>query len=142
MMERRPRVWRKEKFAESGKPDRNMPLSTMAKFSGGIKLRSSETAGDGTSVCGERSQLSITATSIVLYISPASPLVAAAAVVEFCSTFMTNDFFSFKERKVCVREIGNHEECSFFFNFLTVKRNGKKYKRDHSFLKLVALVVI
>lgn len=36
MMERRPRVWRKEKLAESGKPERKMPLSTMEKLRGGM----------------------------------------------------------------------------------------------------------
>lgn len=36
MMERRPRVWRKEKLADSGKPERKMPLSTMEKLRGGM----------------------------------------------------------------------------------------------------------
>jgi len=41
MIERRPRVLMKEKFAESGNPDRNIPLSTIEKFNGGIRLSSS-----------------------------------------------------------------------------------------------------
>lgn len=44
MMERRPRVWRKEKLADSGKPDRKMPLSTMEKLRGGMKRSSPSSA--------------------------------------------------------------------------------------------------
>lgn len=44
MMERRPRVWRKEKLAGSGKPERKMPLSTMAKLRGGMKRSSPSSA--------------------------------------------------------------------------------------------------
>ena len=49
MIERRPRVLRKEKLVESGNPDRKIPLSTMAKFNGGSRLNSSpvETSSNG-----------------------------------------------------------------------------------------------
>jgi hypothetical protein len=40
-MERRPRDCKKLKLAESGKPDLNIPLSTIAKFSGGTNSSSS-----------------------------------------------------------------------------------------------------
>lgn len=58
MMERRPRVWRKEKLAGSGKPERKMPLSTMAKLRGGMKRSSpsslSEAPSAATAVVCER----------------------------------------------------------------------------------------
>ena len=52
MIERRPRVLRKEKLVESGNPDRKIPLSTIAKFNGGSRLSSSpvETSTNGVVV--------------------------------------------------------------------------------------------
>lgn len=44
IMERRPSVWRKEKLSTSGKPERKMPLSTIAKLRGGMKNSSSLSA--------------------------------------------------------------------------------------------------
>ena len=41
IIERRPSDWRKRKLASSGKPERKMPLSTIAKFNGGTKNWSS-----------------------------------------------------------------------------------------------------
>lgn len=88
MIERRPSVWRKEKLAESGKPDLKMPLSTIAKFRGGIRLSSSPTTGEGEATTGGglRSRRSKTATSIVLQMVVSPPLVAE--VVELWSIFM------------------------------------------------------
>ena len=48
MIERRPRVLRNEKLDTSGNPDRKIPLSTIAKFNGGIKLSSSPAAETST----------------------------------------------------------------------------------------------
>jgi len=48
-MERRPRVWRKEKLAGSGKPERKMPLSTMEKFRGGTKRSSPSSLSEAPS---------------------------------------------------------------------------------------------
>uniref|UniRef100_A0A2P2K1T6 Uncharacterized protein n=1 Tax=Rhizophora mucronata TaxID=61149 RepID=A0A2P2K1T6_RHIMU len=98
MMERRPRVWRKEKLAEPGKPDRKMPLSTMAKFSGGIRLSSSPAWTNGetaVSGCGESSRWLTTATSMFLHmaaVSP-SPLAAAPSWRRRRSTFMPRPSF-------------------------------------------------
>ncbi|KAK8479729.1 hypothetical protein V6N13_036847 [Hibiscus sabdariffa] len=69
MMEQRLSVWRKEKLAESGKPDLKMPLSTMEKFNGGIKLGSSEKLSGTTTFNDMSTWRSTTATaSRVLHI--------------------------------------------------------------------------
>lgn len=65
-MERRPRVWRNEKLLDSGKPERKMPLSTMAKLSGGMK-RSSAHSSPAATAGGE--WWTSPTTSIVLHIS-------------------------------------------------------------------------
>lgn len=46
MMERRPNVCRKEKLFESGNPDRNTPLSTIAKLMGGTNVCTSSSSSD------------------------------------------------------------------------------------------------
>lgn len=71
-MERRPRVCKKEKLAVSGKPDRKMPLSTIAKLRGGTWNSSSKFSvfEDGGST---------TATSIVLHVS--SPWVSSCFII-------------------------------------------------------------
>ena len=123
MIERRPSVWRKEKLGESGKPDLKMPLSTIAKFRGGIRLSSSPTTGKGNTGGGMSSRLSITATSIVLQMV-SSPLAA-----EVWSIFMS-EVFVFPE---------NHKGSIFcryctvilplpllFFNFLLRSQKGER----------------
>lgn len=64
-MERRPRVCRNEKLLDSGKPERKMPLSTMAKLSGGMKRSSAHSSP--AAVSGE--WWTSPTTSIVLHIS-------------------------------------------------------------------------
>lgn len=64
-MERRPRVCRNEKLLDSGKPERKMPLSTMAKLSGGMKRSSAHSSPAAAS--GE--WWTSPTTSIVLHIS-------------------------------------------------------------------------
>lgn len=67
-MERRPRVCRNEKLLDSGKPERKMPLSTMAKLSGGMKRSSAHSSpAAGVSAGGE--WWTSPTTSIVLHIS-------------------------------------------------------------------------
>lgn len=46
--ERRRRDFRNPKLAESGKPDLKMPLSTIAKFSGGTNISSALCGGDAS----------------------------------------------------------------------------------------------
>lgn len=109
MTERRPRFWRKEKLSESGKPERKMPLSTIAKFKGGMKLISSPaTGGDKIEEAGEseKSRWSTIATSIVLHISPS--VVAPVALWWLWSTFMREKMLE-RESKKREEDLGERE---------------------------------
>ncbi|KAF7831858.1 putative tyrosine-protein phosphatase [Senna tora] len=53
--ERRPRDSRKEKLAGPGKPDRKMPLSTIAKLNGGTKTPSPSTTPSSASTLSQSS---------------------------------------------------------------------------------------
>lgn len=87
MIERRPRVLRNEKLDTSGNPDRKIPLWTIEKFKGGIKLSSSaETSTNGVAESpadgGGRDTLlwSTLATSIIWKISLPSSSSSSALV--------------------------------------------------------------
>lgn len=123
MMERRRRVWRKEKLAESGKPDLKMPLSTIEKFKGGMRVTSSPvTTGAGWD---ERSTTD--ATSMVLHICSASSSSSSCCWI-LCllglSTFIT--YLNQKATKERKWDQENNALVGFYFwylkTFLTVKR--------------------
>lgn len=52
-MERSSRDFKKPKLAESGKPDLNTPLSTIAKFSGGTNNSSPSRSPSSTTIGGD-----------------------------------------------------------------------------------------
>lgn len=52
-MERSSRDFKKPKLAESGKPDLNTPLSTIAKFSGGTSNSSPSRSASSPEICGD-----------------------------------------------------------------------------------------
>lgn len=134
MMERRQSVWRKEKLAEAGKPDLKMPLSTMEKFKGGIRVSSSPARGGKKA--GSEGRSTTDATSIVMHISFSSSS-SIICLVEL-STFIT--FWKKKKKTLDFLWVGwDQEECDGRFRYWELYWQLKDQSLSRE--KMVALVV-